>query len=235
MKREVLERLLAETAAKRAVVLVTALPSGEQVLVDPFADAGAAGVSAQILAAAREAALRDRSEIIEGPEEKQFVQVFNPPVRVILVGAVHIAQSLAPAAALVGYDVLVVDPRRAFASEERFPEVSLSTEWPDEAMSRVGLDRRTAVVTLTHDPKLDDPALVAALRSETFYIAALGSRKSHAARLDRLRALGFSDADLGRIHGPAGFSIGAVSPGEIAVSILAELVQCLRRAPSTGG
>jgi xanthine dehydrogenase accessory factor len=146
----------------------------------------------------------------------------------LIIGAVHVAQALAPMARQAGLEVVVVDPRRAFATASRFPGVKVVGEWPAEAMALLGLDRRTAVVTLAHDPKIDDPALAAALRSEAFYVGALGSRRSHAARLERLRALGFGEGDLGRIHGPVGLPIGAVSPGEIAVSILAQLVERLR-------
>jgi xanthine dehydrogenase accessory factor len=141
----------------------------------------------------------------------------------------HVAQALAPMARLAGYDVLVVDPRRSFAAEERFRGVELSREWPDEAMARLGVDRRTAVVTMTHDPKIDDPALAAALRTHAFYVGALGSRKTQAARKERLREQGFSQADVDRIDGPVGLSIGAVSPGEIATSILAQMVARLRQ------
>jgi xanthine dehydrogenase accessory factor len=144
------------------------------------------------------------------------------------VGAVHIAQPLARMAALAGYVVSIVDPRSAFATEERFTNVELSTEWPDEALERVKPDRRTAIVTLTHDPKLDDPALIAALRSDAFYIGALGSKRTHAARLARLTKEGFGDNEFARIHGPVGLDIGAVSPSEIAVSILAQMTLILR-------
>ncbi len=231
MKREVLDRLRRELAAKRPVVLATELAGGEARLLDPFGDG--AGVEPELQRQAREAAHRDQSRTVESPRGAVFLRVFNPPVRVVVVGAVHVAQSLAPMVLLAGYEVLVVDPRRSFATEERFPGIPLAAEWPDEALERVGLDRRTAVVTMTHDPKIDDPALAAALRSEAFYVGALGSKKTQAARRERLRAMGFGEADLGRIHGPVGLSIGAVSTAEIAVSILSELVGCLRRPPET--
>ena len=152
-----------------------------------------------------------------------------PAPRLILVGAVHISQALAPIAALAGYGVTVVDPRRSFATDARFPAVALTTEWPDEALTRLAPDARTAVVTLTHDPKLDDPALTVALNSPAFYIGSLGSRKTHAARLKRLAAAGFDDAALARIHGPVGLPIGALSPAEIAISVLAQIT-AVRRA-----
>ena len=157
-----------------------------------------------------------------------FLHAYNPPLRLVIVGAVHIAQALVPLAARLGYGVVVADPRRAFASDERFPNVAVSTDWPDEAMDALGPDSRTAVVTLTHDPKLDDPALDRALHSDAFYIGALGSRKTHAARLERLRALGHGDDSLSRIRGPVGLNIGAVSAPEIALSVLAQIVAVRR-------
>ncbi|MBT0956364.1 XdhC family protein [Alphaproteobacteria bacterium KMM 3653] len=158
-----------------------------------------------------------------------FVCVHNPPLRMMVVGAVHIAQPLVQMARMAGYDPMVVDPREAFASEGRFPGERLSHEWPDEALQAAGLDGRTAVVTLTHDPKLDDPAIEAALRSEVFYLGCLGSTRTHAKRLERLAAQGFGAQDLARIHGPVGLDIGAKSPAEIAVSIMAEVTQTLRQ------
>ena len=225
MRRDTLEALRADLAAKRPVVLATGLGSGESRLVHPFDEGGA---DPALLAAARGAAEADQSRTWEGPHGPVFLRVYNPPVRVVIVGAVHIAQALAPMAQLAGYDVVVVDPRRAFATELRFQGVALSHEWPDEALRRLGLDRRTAVVTMTHDPKIDDPALQAALRSSCFYVGALGSKKTQAARRQRLQEAGFDEAALARIHGPVGLPIGAVSTAEIAVSILSELVACLR-------
>jgi xanthine dehydrogenase accessory factor len=163
-----------------------------------------------------------------------FVQAFNPPRRLVIVGAVHFAQSLAPMAALTGYAVAVIDPRRAFATDARFPDFTLLSDWPDEAMERLKPDNRTAVVTLTHDPKLDDPALQVALRSEAFYIGALGSKRTHAARCERLRAAGLADSDLARIHGPAGLAIGAKSPAEIAISVMAQMTAA-RHGALAGG
>lgn len=229
MTRETLAQLLSELAAQRPVVLATDLGSGDSRLIHPFGDG--AGIEPALFAAARQAASMDRSQRAEASAGAVFLRVFNPPVRVVIVGAVHLAQALAPMAQLAGYDVLVVDPRRSFATEERFRGVPLSGEWPDEALGRIGLDRRTAVVAMTHDPKIDDPALAAALRSEAFYIGALGSKKTQAARRDRLRQMGFAEADLSRIHGPVGLPIGAVSPGEIAAAILAQLVARLRQPP----
>lgn len=221
MRRAVLTELRRDLAAKRPVVLATRLGSGEDRLLHPFEPSE--DVDPALRALAREAAERDQSRSVETADGEVFLRVFNPPVRVVIVGAVHVAQALSHMARLAGYDVVIVDPRRSFATSERFRGVAVTTEWPDEAMARIGVDRRSAVVTMTHDPKIDDPALVAALRSSAFYVGALGSKKTQAARRERLRGQGFSDADLARIHGPVGLAIGAVSPGEIAVSILAQL------------
>jgi len=230
--RDVLARLLSDLDAKRPAVLATDLATGEARLLhpddpDPRADPA-------LLAAAREAAARDESTKVELAAATIFLRVFNPPVRVLVIGAVHIAQSLAPMVQLAGHEAIVIDPRRAFATEARFAGVPLVAEWPDEALARLGLDRRTALVTMTHDPKIDDPALAAALRSDAFYVGSLGSRKTQAARRERLKALGFSERDLARIHGPVGLPIGARSPGEIAVSILSQIVAALRGSPGAG-
>jgi len=220
--------LLALEAAKRnkiPVVMATRLPDGAQFLL-PEPDA-----PPELNAAARRALESDESGTIRIGEHDWFVHVHNPKQRLIIVGAVHIAQALVPFAAGTGYAVTVVDPRRAFASDERFPDVSVSTEWPDEAMDALAPDIRSAVVTLTHDPKLDDPALDRALKSPAFYIGALGSRKTHAARLKRLRDLGHGETALARIRGPVGLNIEAVTAPEIALSILAEIVAVRRGSP----
>ena len=162
-------------------------------------------------------------------EDGAFVTIHNPPLRLIIVGAVHIAQALVPMARLAGFDPLLIDPRPAFAAQERFPGETILDDWPDEGLRTLGLDARTALVLLTHDPKLDDPALQAALRSEVFYIGALGSTRTHAKRVERMQAAGFSEADLARLHAPVGLDIGAAGPAEIAVSILAEVIAELRR------
>ena len=229
MKREILDQLQAARAAARPVALATELASGRQALVFAGEEAGDLALGAEAKAAILKALAADRSGTIEAAGQSLFVQSFSPPPRLIVVGAVHIAQPLAPMASLAGYGVVVIDPRRAFATDDRFPDVELSSEWPDEALARLKPDSRTAVITLTHDPKLDDPALTAALRSQAFYIGALGSRKTHAARLSRLRQEGFGDNELARIHGPVGLSIGALSPAEIAVSIMAQVTEVRRR------
>ena len=230
MKPEILERLLKDRAAKHAVVLVTELQSGAQALVYPREVFGDLALDGEALLHVRRNLEADESGTVDLGGRRLFLQVQNPPLRLIVIGAVHIAQTLAPMAALAGYSVTIVDPRRAFATDARFPDVKLIGEWPDEAMAAMKLDRRTAVVTLTHDPKLDDPALQTALKADVFYIGALGSRKTHAARLGRLKAAGFSEADCARIHGPVGLDIGALSPAEIAVSILAQITAVLRGA-----
>lgn len=229
MKRAVFEQLLAARADKRPVVLVTELASGKQGLV--FAgDNGASGFSAEVTGAARDALRAGRSVTLDRPDSgKIFLHVFTPPLRLYLVGAVHIAQALAPMAAMLGYQVTVIDPRRAFASPQRFASLRVLDTWPDDGLAGEHLDARSAVVTLTHDPKLDDPALRAALGSDAFYIGCLGSRRTHAKRLERLRAAGFDAPSLARLHGPVGLDIGASSPAEIATAILAEMTQTLHR------
>lgn len=226
MKDATLQQVLADQAAKRAVVLATDLATGDERLIYPYEPG-----DDPLLAAAQDAARLDKSGVVENDGTKIFLNVYNPPLRLIIVGAVHIAQPLARMAAMTGYDVTVIDPRAAFASEERFPGVTVMTEWPDDAMATLSPDARTAIVTLTHDPKIDDPALEVALRSPVFYIGALGSKKTHNARLYRLGKAGFSEADMARICGPVGLAIGAKSPAEIAVAVLAQITERLRQPP----
>lgn len=230
MKSALLDQILADRRVKRAVVLVTTLPSGEQQLLYPH-EAPPEGASPALVEAARAAAARDQSVTVEIDGASVFLSPFNPPLRLVVVGAVHVAQPLAQMAALTGFEVVVVDPRAAFSTEARFPGVTRITTWPDKALAALGLDRRTAVVTLTHDPKLDDPALETALRSDAFYVGCLGSGKTHASRLARLEKRGFSAAELARLHGPVGLRIGARTPAEIAVSILGQVVEQLRAIP----
>ena len=231
MRRETLNGLLAARAAKRPAVLVSDLDSGDQRLF--HADApDEAGLAPPVRTACLEALRADRGRMLADEAGRSlFLQVFNPPLRMLIVGAVHVTQALAPMAALLGYEVTVVDPRRAFASDERFPGVAMDTDWPDDALRRLAPDRRTAIVTLTHDPKLDDPALEVALESDAFYIGSLGSRRTHAARLERLRARGFDERALGRLHGPIGLAIGARSPAEIATAVTAQITATLREPP----
>lgn len=229
MRREILQALLASRVAKRPAVLITNVSNGRQLLLDGEERRGDLEASAALLEIARERLQQDRSGMLEDGEH--FVQVFLPPLRLAIVGAVHISQALVPMARIAGYEVTVIDPRRAWATEARFPGVTMITEWPDDALEAFRPDARTAIVTLTHDPKLDDPALLCALRSEAFYIGALGSTRTHGKRLERLRKEGLEEASLKRIHGPAGLAIGARSPAEIALAILAQMTSVLRGAP----
>jgi xanthine dehydrogenase accessory factor len=223
LKLDILRTLNEERAARRAVVVVTHVDTGEQRLVKA-ADASRDPLRAQI-----EKRLRmGKSGMEEIAEGRVFLTVHVPSPRLVITGAVHISQALAPMGKLVGYDVVIVDPRTAFASPERFPDVQVVAQWPDEALPPLNVDRYTAFVALTHDPKIDDPALLHALKRECFYIGALGSKKTHARRVDRLKQAGLTDADIARIHAPIGLAIGAVAPAEIAVSILAEITQTLR-------
>ncbi len=229
MKTHTLNRLLQDRQAKQPVALVTDLASGAETLVYPHDADGEMAGSEATLTAARKALARNQNATVEADGRELFIHVFNPPRRMVVVGAVHIAQPLSQMAALAGYDVTIVDPRGAFATELRFPGVELVDDWPDDALRVLDPDRRTAVVTLTHDPKLDDAALTVALRSPAFYIGSLGSKKTHGARLTRLRQAGFDEASLARIFGPVGLDIGARSPAEIAVSILAQVTAILHR------
>ena len=223
MDLSLLSTLNAERAARRATVLVTDLATGEQRLVKEVDLAG------DVLAEALDKQVRSgKSGTVEVDGKPYFLTVQAPPPRIVVTGAVHISQALAPMAKLLDLDVTVIDPRTAFATQERFPEVTLLAQWPEEALQKVPFDGYTAFVALTHDPKIDDPALQAALRSNCFYIGALGSRKTHGKRLERLAAAGFGEAEVKRIHAPIGLDIGAVSPAEIALAILGEIVQALR-------
>jgi xanthine dehydrogenase accessory factor len=224
VKLETLGILNSERAARRAVVVVTDAASGEQRLVKA-ADAGRDPLGELVAKHIRSG----KSGMEETPRGKAFFTVHVPSTRLVITGAVHISQALAPLAKLLGYDVTIVDPRTAFASTERFPDVALIAEWPDVALPPLGVDHYTAFVALTHDPKIDDPALTHALARDCFYIGALGSTKTHARRLERLKAQGISDAALARIHAPIGLDIGAVSPAEIAVAIMGEITARLRR------
>ena len=223
MKLEILSALNAERAARRAVVLVTDVASGSERLVK------AADVARDPLKDVLDKHLRSgKSGMEETPQGKVFLTVHVPPARLVATGAVHISQALAPMATMLGYDVTIVDPRTAFATVERFPEVKVIAQWPDVALAPLDIDRYTAFVALTHDPKIDDPALTHALARDCFYIGALGSKKTHARRIERLKAQGQSEAALARIHAPIGLAIGAASPPEIALAIMAEITARLR-------
>src|SRR5947209_20590578 len=230
MRLDILKALNTERAARRAAVVVTHQESGTQRLVtrdkiasDPLKDVLAARLRS------------GKSGIEETSEGKVFLTVHVPPTRLLITGAVHISQALAPIASLLGYDVTIVDPRTAFASVERFPNVKVIAEWPDEALPPLGIDHYTAFVALTHDPKIDDPALTHALARDCFYIGALGSKKTHARRLERLKGQGVSDEALGRIHAPIGLAIGAASPAEIAVAIMGDITARLRQPAERTG
>jgi xanthine dehydrogenase accessory factor len=227
MKLSLLTALNAERAARRAVIVVTDVASGEQRLVK------AADIAKDPLKAVLAEHLRSgKSGMEETAEGRVFLTVYVPAAQLIVIGAVHISQALAPIGKLLGYDVTIVDPRTAFATPERFPDVNVIAEWPDTALPPLNVDHYTAFVALTHDPKIDDPALLHALSRDCFYIGALGSRKTHARRIDRLKQQGFSEADLSRIHAPIGLDIGAVSPAEIAVAIMAQITERLREEPA---
>jgi xanthine dehydrogenase accessory factor len=225
MKLDILRELNTERTARRAAVVVTDVASGEQRLVK------AADVALDPLKDLLEKHIRSgKSGMEETSQGKVFLTVHVPPAQLVITGAVHISQALAPIAKLLGYDVTIVDPRTAFASIERFPDVKVIAEWPDVALPPLGVDHYTAFVALTHDPKIDDPALTHALARDCFYIGALGSRKTHGRRIERLKAQGFSDAALARIHAPIGLDIGAVSPSEIAVAIMGQITARLRQS-----
>jgi xanthine dehydrogenase accessory factor len=226
VKLETLKELNTERAARRPVIVVTDTENGAQRLVK------AKDFAADPLRAELDKALRmGKSTNVEVGGKKLFLNVYAPTAKLVVVGAVHISQALAPIAQSLGYDVTIVDPRTAFASPERFPDVPLIAEWPDVALPPLNIDHYTAFVALTHDPKIDDPALLHAFQRDCFYIGALGSRKTHAKRGERLRAQGAKESDIARIHAPIGLAIGAVSPSEIAVSIMAEITAQLRLPP----
>ncbi|SJZ49351.1 xanthine dehydrogenase accessory factor [Enhydrobacter aerosaccus] len=229
MKSETLAALQEARSKRQAVVLATRLEDAAEALIYLDRAVGELSADTAVVTAARRAIAIGRSDTVELGGQKIFLNVYVPPARLIIVGAVHIAQSLAPMASLLDFDVTVIDPRRAFATDARFPGVKVLQEWADEAFEKIGLDVSTAVVTLTHDPKLDDPALEAALKSDVFYIGALGSKRTHAKRKDRLAEVGISEDQFARIHGPVGLNIGAKSPAEIAVSILGQIIEVRAR------
>ncbi|WP_417517723.1 XdhC family protein [Minwuia sp.] len=223
MDRALLDQLQADRAAHRSVVLATHLDSGRQHLIY-------AGGNDPLQTEAEAAIRSDKPATIETEDGKVFLNIFNPPLRMLIIGAVHIAQFLTPMAEMAGYEVALIDPREAWATPDRFPGVRIIDEWPDDAMADLKPDHRTAVVTLTHDPKLDDPALNAVLGSDAFYIGSLGSKRTHAKRVDRLAEAGFTPEQIARIHAPVGLDIGAKSPAEIAISVMAQVTATLRGA-----
>lgn len=231
MRRAIAEALLNTRAQGQPAILATQLSTGAQCLILPGSEVGELRLDEEALAEARALIAADRSRMLNTAAGPTFLHTFIPPYRLVIVGAVHVAEPLARMAMSAGYAVTVVDPRRAYTVRDRFTDVDLIADWPDEALAKLNLDERTAVVTLTHDPKLDDPALLVALPSPAFYIGCLGSKKTHTARINRLRNAGLTEEQIGRMHGPVGLAIGALTPAEIAVAILAEITQ-VRRGPN---
>ena len=227
MRRSLFEELVKLRAENKAVVRIVHFGSGTDWLWTERGIDGPTALPPEIAVAAREAQQHDRSHGIGSGDDRYFLHVYNPPRRLIIVGAVHITQPLVQVATAAGYAITVIDPRGAFATADRFPGVELNEEWPDEAMEALAPDNRTAVVTLTHDPKLDDPALMVALKSEAFYIGSLGSRKTHGSRVERLTAAGLTSDEIGRIHAPIGLHLGGRAPAEIAIAIMAQITQVL--------
>ena len=221
MKDETLSLILSEKNNRNTIIVATEINSGEQIIINEKNDTD---INNKILIAAKNNVIQGKSEILEIESNKWFLNITLPPLRLITVGAVHIAQPLAEIATISGYEVIIIDPRAAFANNQRFPDIKIINEWPEVALNELGIDNRTAVVTLTHDPKLDDSALNAALKSKAFYIGSLGSKKTHTARVQRLKIANFSEDEIKRIHGPIGLAIGAKSPQEIAISIISEII-----------
>ncbi len=228
MKREILVRLQSLRQEKQSVALVTRLHDGIQAFVTEELVEGELSLLDDTITTIRQRISEDLSGVIFEADIKIFVRIYSTPLRLILIGAVHVSQALIPMAALLGFEVTVIDPRTSFASDERFPDVTMMTDWPGEAIRTLKPDPNTAVVTLTHDPKLDDPALKEVLATNAFYIGSLGSKRTHASRLERLRAEGINEETLSRIHAPVGLYLGGRRPAEIALSIMAEIVQTLR-------
>jgi xanthine dehydrogenase accessory factor len=227
MHKDLAEKILEARAARRPVALLTWMQTGEQALLSPAERAEWPELAESIADGFR----LDRSSTVASSQGEVFIRVFNPPVRLIIIGAVHAAQFLLPIARMIGHDVTIIDPRTAFATPERFPDAHIVAEWPEDGLPLIGIDSRTAMIALTHDAKIDDGALRLGLASGAFYVGALGSNRTHAKRLERLREMGCTDADLARIHAPIGLDIGAQGPAEIALSIMAEVTAVLRGKP----
>tara|TARA_B100001142_G_scaffold189149_1_gene188294 strand:- start:183 stop:878 length:696 start_codon:yes stop_codon:yes gene_type:complete len=221
LKDETLNLILSEKNNRNTIIVATEINSGEQIIINEKNDTD---INNKILIAAKNNIIQGKSEVLEIESNKWFINITLPPLRLITVGAVHIAQPLAEIATISGYEVIIIDPRAAFANTQRFPDIKIINEWPEVALNELAIDNRTAVVTLTHDPKLDDSALNAALKSKAFYIGSLGSKKTHKARVQRLKIANFSEDEINRIHGPIGLAIGAKSPQEIAISIISEII-----------
>lgn len=228
MRQGMAHALLAARREARPVVLLTPLDGGLLRLLDEAGLQLLARTEPELAAAARAALASDRVQVAGESGHEVMLAPHNPPLRLVIVGAVHISEALCAMARATGYAVTVIDPRSAFLRPERFPGVQLVDQWPHEAFAMINPDARTAVVLLTHDPKIDDPALLAVLPTPAFYVGALGSTRTHAKRLQRLADAGVDEAARARIRGPAGLPIGARTPAEIAVSVLAEMTQALR-------
>ena len=225
---ELLRTLIGDFHARRPAALVTELATGShRVLREPV------GTEEPWAASLHDALRRDKSVLIETPQGELFIDVFNPPLRIVVIGAVHVAQAMLPLAAALGHDMVIIDPREAFATRERFGDAALIADWPDEALPKLGVDARTAIVALAHEPRIDDPALIQGLSSGALYVGALGSKKTHAARVERLTQAGITQAQIARIHAPIGLDIGAQGPSEIALSIIAEITAVQRGKDST--
>jgi len=228
LKDKTLQLVLSEKNNRNIIIVATELESGQQIILNNN------DKNNQIYISAKSLIKQGKSDIINIDNQRWFINISLPPLRLVTVGAVHIAQPLAEIATIAGYEVTIIDPRAAFANNKRFPNINIVNEWPEEALIDFKIDNRTAVVTLTHDPKLDDSALYAALNSKAFYIGSLGSKKTHNARIERLKIAGFNEDAIKNIHGPVGLSIGAKSPQEIAISIMSELVLCRHEFENNG-
>ena len=229
MKDTTLDTLLLKKNNRQKIIFGTEIQTGKQLFLDSNSKNT---LDKKILNASKKILADGKSGIIDINKSLWFINISLPPLRLVIVGAVHIAQPLAKIASTIGYEVSIIDPRSAFANDKRFPNIKIIKDWPEEALEDFNIDNRTAVVTLTHDPKLDDAALSAALKSNAFYIGSLGSKKTHNARIQRLKMANFNDKDINKIHGPIGLSIGAKSPEEIAVSIISEIVATLHNIES---
>ena len=228
MKDKTLKLVLSEKNNRNIIIVATELESGQQIILNNN------DKNNQIYNSAKALIKKGKSDIVNIDNQRWFINISLPPLRLVTVGAVHIAQPLAEIATIAGYEVTIIDPRAAFANNKRFPNINIVNEWPEEALIDFKIDNRTAVVTLTHDPKLDDSALYAALNSKAFYIGSLGSKKTHNARIERLKIAGFNEDAIKKIHGPVGLSIGAKSPQEIAISIMSELILCRHEYENNG-
>ena len=228
MKLETIAAIKERRRGRHPFALVTNLADGHCRIIDPEKNNDSSNDSETGLAVEK-ALLSDKPQIVELDGTRCFVEPFNPPPRLVVIGAVHIAQTLVRLAELMGFDPHVVDPRDTWADERRFPGITMHLLWPDEALEKIGIDQRTAIVTLTHDPKIDDPALMVSLASDARYVGALGSKRTHAKRIERLKEEGLTEKDLEKIDAPVGIDIGASTASEIALSIMAQVIKAFRK------